>query len=361
MRVYERLGRWYVDFSYNGKRYRRSAGRSKREALLKLGEIQRRIEQEASNNIPASAPRKFWEYAEEYLGYSKSNKASSSHRRDKTSMSHLAKAFGEMELHSLQVTQIEQYKRFRQEKVSPSLVNRELALLKHMLHKAVDWEYLKSNPAQTVKMLKEPPERLRYLQPEERYSLLKECSGILYAIVTTALETGMRKSEILNLTWKDVDLARRTITVTRTKNGEIRTLPISDTLQLVLERLYLERRGSWVFAKEDGMSYGNWRKAFENACKRAGIEDFRFHDLRHTFASYLVMAGVDIRTVQELMGHKDIKMTMRYSHLSKAHLLEAVNKVGTKLAQIGFDPLENLTSDVDAIRRRSSVGRAAES
>jgi integrase len=276
-------------------------------------------------------------------------------------MKHLLQAFGELKLSSIQAKLIERYKRRRREEVSAASVNRELVLFKHMFHKAVDWQYMNMNPAQTVKLLKEPQGRLRYLLPEEREFLLQECSGMLRAIVITALETGMRKSELLNLTWKDVDLIRRTITVTRTKNNEIRVLPISDTLQPILERLYRERRGLYVFAKEDGSSYGNWRGSFESACDRAGIEDLRFHDLRHTFASYLVMAGVDIRTVQELMGHKDIKMTMRYSHLSKAHLLEAVNKIGTKLAHFGFDTLENLTSDVETNRRRSSVGRAAES
>lgn len=347
MRVYQRNKRWWVDFSYKGKRYRRSAGRTKREALLKLGEIQRRIEQESTHSIPVNAPRSFAEYAEEYLKYSKSNKTHSTHRRDRTSMKHLLEAFGQRKLSSIHANQIEQYKRLRRERVSLASVNRELALLKHMLHKAVDWGYTKANPAQTVRLFKEPPGRLRYLLQEERELLLQECRGMLYAIVVTALETGMRKGEMQNLTWKGVDFERRTITLVRTKNKEIRTLPISDILLPVLQRIYLERRGACVFSKDDGKPYGNWRRSFETACRKAGIEDFRFHDLRHTFASYLVMAGVDIRTVQELMGHKDIKMTMRYSHLSKAHLLDAVNKVGTKLAQFEKRPSNDLTSYVN--------------
>lgn len=259
-------------------------------------------------------------------------------------MKSLLKTFGDYKPVSVKARQIEEYKRLRRETVSPSSVNRELALLKHMCHKAVDWGYTKTNPAQTVKLFKEPPGRLRYLLAEERDSLLKECSGMLYAIVTTALETGMRKGEMTRLQWKDIDFQRRMITILESKNGESRFVSISDVLLPVLQRLYIERRGSHVFTKPDGRPYGNWRKSFENACKRAGIEDFRFHDLRHTFASYLVMAGVDIRTVQELMGHKDIKMTMRYSHLSKAHLLEAVNRVGTKMAQSEKTPSSNLTS-----------------
>lgn len=137
MRVYQRNKRWYVERSYNPKRYRKSAGRTKAEALLKLGEIQRRIDQEEKQGIPADAPRSFSELAKEYLEYAKCNKASSSYRRDKTSMKHLLQAFGKLKLSSIQAKHIEQYKRRRRDKVSPASVNRELALLKHMFHKAV--------------------------------------------------------------------------------------------------------------------------------------------------------------------------------------------------------------------------------
>ena len=200
-----------------------------------------------------------------------------------------------------------------------------------MLNKAVEWGYLRTNPAQIVKRLKAAPYRARFLSVEERDRLLTECehNPMLWAVVFTALETGMRKGELTNLIWQDINFKRRTITLTRTKNNETRTIPINDRLLPVMERLYVERRGNYGFSKPDGRPYCNWRKAFENACRRAGIEDFRFHDLRHTFASYCVMYGMDIRTLQELMGHRDIKMTMRYSHLSKRYLRKAVNRMVT--------------------------------
>jgi len=340
MRVYQRGKRWWVDFSYNGKRIRRSAGRTKREALLKLGEIQRRIEQEDQEDTPAVAPRSFSEFAKEYLEYAKAHKRPSSYRRDVTSLNQLLVVFGSSKLTEITTRTVERFQINRSAKVSPATVNRDMETLKHMLKKAMDWGYLKMNPAQRVKPLKTPPSRIRFLSLEERELLLAECSKnpMLWAIVFTALETGMRKGELADLTWKDINFERRSIRLMRTKNNESRTVPISDRLLPVLERLYVERSGGYVFSKPDGSPYGNWRKAFENACKRAGIEDFRFHDLRHTFASYLVMAGVDIRTVQELMGHKDIKMTMRYSHLSQSHLLEAVNRIGTNMAQNGSSP-----------------------
>jgi integrase len=336
MAVYQRGRRWYVDIYLNdGRRVRRVAGRTKREALLKLGEIQRRIELEEIQSIPANIPRTFEEYAKEYVGYSRTHKKQSSAKRDETSLRQILPFFESKKLSDITTRDIEQYQTLRSLKVSPATVNREMETIKHMMNKAVDWNYIQTNPAQRIRHLKTPPGRTRFLSFEERDRLLLECSGnpMLWAILLAALETGMRRGELMVLTWKDVDFDRRSITLLRTKNNEQRMVPISDVLFPILERLYIDRKGQYVFRKPDGRPYGNWRKAFENVCKRAGVEDFRFHDLRHTFASYLVMAGVDIRTVQELMGHKDIKMTMRYSHLSRPHLLKAVNMVGTNLAQ----------------------------
>lgn len=153
--------------------------------------------------------------------------------------------------------------------------------LKHMMNKAVEWNYISANPARKIKRLKTPPPPTRFLSFEERDRLLLECSAnpMLWAIVFTALETGMRRGELMGLTWKDINFERRSILLMRTKNNEQRVIPISDRLLPVLERLNFERKGQTVFCKPDGKPYGNWRKAFETACKRAGVDDFRFHDL----------------------------------------------------------------------------------
>ncbi len=345
MRVYQRNKRWWVDFSYNGRRYRKAAGRTKREALLKLGKIVERLKEEA-NGTPVIAPRSFSQYAEEYLEYSKAEKAPSTYKRELCKMGFLCRIFGDRRLRDIRTVDIEHYKQARISKAAPATVNREIALIKHMFTKAVDWNYADHNPAQRVKLFKEPSGRIRYLSLEERRLLLDECEGILKAVVMTALETGMRKGELQTLPWRNVDFERRTIKVEHTKNNEARILPMSNTLKPALETLYLQRTGALVFSKDDGKPYGNWRKAFEKAAKRAGIADFRFHDLRHTFASYMIMYGkVDIHTLQILMGHKTIQMTMRYSHLSQAHLLEAVNRLGTNLAQIEAEAEGNLVSD----------------
>lgn len=346
MKVYQRDERWYVDFTYRGKRYRRSAGRTKRQALSKLGEIQRQIEDEERSGVPANAPRTFADFAAEYLVYSKASKAESTYRRERSKMNRLLEAFGSTKLEHITVREIERYKIERSKKRAPATVNLELALLRHMFTKAADWDYFrKPSPALRVKLLKRPAGRMRYLSLEEREVLLDDCkqseNPLLFPMVLTALETGMRKGEQQRVCWEDVEFTRRLIWLRQTKNNETRAVPINDRLLPVLERLYLTRAGRYVFAKPDGTPYGDWDRSFKTALRHVGIKDFRWHDLRHTFASYLVMSGVDIRSVQELMGHKTIMMTMRYSHLSRPHLLEASNKIGTLLAQCeGKSPAE---------------------
>ncbi len=143
----------------------------------------------------------------------------------------------------------------------------------------------------------------------------------------------MRKNEILSLKWENVDLKHNFILLDKTKNGERREIPINETVKNVLLE---QHRGSdkkprrldvtYVFYDyETGKRYGDVKTAFRSACRRAKIKDFRFHDLRHCFASHLVMAGIDLTTVKELLGHKTLSMTLRYAHLAPSHTVNAVN------------------------------------
>ena len=130
--------------------------------------------------------------------------------------------------------------------------------------------------------------------------------------------------EIFGLKWENVDLVRDIIYVLDTKNGEKREIPINRKLKEVLSAIERNPKGQYVFSKANGMSYKDTRNGFTTAMKACGIENFRFHDLRHTFASHLVMAGVDLNTVRELLGHKSLTMTLRYAHLSPQHKRKAV-------------------------------------
>ncbi len=330
MGIYRRGRTWYIDYYAGHGRRREKIGPSKRQAEVVL---KKRLVQVAENKfleIEKYDKIEFGKMADLYLeDYSKPNKRSS--RRDATSINNLKPFFGEKYLHEITPLDIEKYKRRRQGQVSNATVNREVGCLKHIFAKAVEWRMVKENPGRKVRLLREKNARLRYLEEKEIARLCDACPEHLKPVVIIALNTGMRKEEILSLRWKDVDFRTRTISVLDTKNGESREIPIND---LVHESLLAMRRlpdSPWVFCKENGERYGNVRKSFEGAKKRAGIVDFRFHDLRHTFASHLVMAGVDLKTVQELLGHKSFEMTLRYAHLSPDHKKAALDTLCKRL------------------------------
>ena len=172
------------------------------------------------------------------------------------------------------------------------------------------------------------------LTDEEEAKLRVEVGADEWPAVALALNTGLRRAELFNLKWKYVDFRTNVLTITRTKAGRARRVPMNAVVRDLLRALPSRLKGDWVFPSAESKtprdSQNFMNRLFTPAVKRAGIQDFRWHDLRHTFASRLVMKGVDIRTVQELLGHADIRMTLRYSHLSPAHLLDAVERLAEK-------------------------------
>jgi len=269
----------------------------------------------------------FADFAKEYLVYAQSTKAASTYAGNVREMQRLTRSFDGY-LAKLTTAQVEKYNVERSQTVSAATVNRELALLKHMLSKAVEWNYLKHNPAKPVRLLKEPPGRLRYLEAEDIERLIECCADphapYLRTIVVMAVHTGMRLGEILGLQWTDLDLKNRFISVAKTKNNERKTIPINDMLYAELDQLPRHVTSPYLFHHADGTRLLHIDRSFHAALKRAGIEGFRFHDLRHTHASHLAMHGVPLETIGALLGHKDPKMTRRYAHLSPASLKAAV-------------------------------------
>ncbi len=323
MRVYQRVGAWYIDYSFEGRRVRKMIGRSREEAELALKEANLGLPRESTSQGRDSKEVLFEKMCEEYLSYSKANKRPQSYRRDQVSIANLLGAFFGRPISEISAFELERYKNLRRALVAPATVNRELSCIKHMFNMAVQWNLLGENRLRLVKKFREPAGRVRYLDDEQLVKLVDSCANHLKPIVIMAVNTGMRKGEILTLKWADVDLEKGIIMIKNTKNNETRILPLNKTLGTMLTAM--NRNGhQHVFVNGKGHPFDDVKSGFASALKRAAIADFRFHDLRHTFASKLVMAGVDIRTVQELMGHKDIKMTMRYSHLSDRHLREAV-------------------------------------
>jgi len=259
----------------------------------------------------------------------------------------LADAFGSLPLRYFTTMLIEQFQTERLQKGKrkqskddpkgnkPATVNRLLATLKHMFTKAVDWEMVEESALKKirkVKFLQENNRRLRYLSKEECQELISSCDVHLKPIVITALNTGMRKGEILNLKWDRVDLKHGFILLDVTKNGERREIPINDTLRQTLTGLTRRLDVPYVFFDpKTGERYLDVKRSFKTALRRSKIQDFKFHDLRHTFASHLVMAGVDLTTIKELLGHKTLTMTLRYSHLAPSHKVKAVDILDTTI------------------------------
>lgn len=232
---------------------------------------------------------------------------------------------------------------------APGTVNRYMVSLSHCFSIAVrEWEWLDINPVLKVRKLKEPRGRVRFLSDDEtsptgeiiegeRTRLLEACKNSrnrqLYTIVILALSTGMRKGEILNLAWDSIDLKKGRITLMDTKNGETRSVPVTGTALNLLKKHAKVRRihTALVFPDKVGKGPANIRDAWLAALERAKIEDFRFHDLRHTAASYLAMSGATLAEIAEILGHKTLAMVKRYSHFSTDHVSGVISKLDDRM------------------------------
>jgi integrase len=215
--------------------------------------------------------------------------------------------------------------------VSASTVANELSVLRHCLRLARRWGYLSTLPE--IVLPRRPEGRLRYLTEEEITKLLAACrtsrNRYLEPAVILALHTGMRKGEILALEWERVDLSTARLTLLQTKSGKPRGVPFAGAVYDALIALEPDpaRRQGRLFPNGNDRRGSQVRTAFEAALTRAGIVGFRFHDLRHTAASHLVMRGASLQDVKEVLGHSDLRMTLRYAHLSPAHLRGAVERL----------------------------------
>jgi len=210
---------------------------------------------------------------------------------------------------------IAEYRNMRLKKVKPATVYQELALMRRMFNVAIkEWEWMRDNPVSRLSFsVGNKNARDRWLTLEEEEKLLNFATNPkwLRNLIVFALHTGMRRGEILNLMWKDVDFKRKTVTIVKSKNNEKRAIPMSQTLYDTLKNI---EKVVDISGRVFPISGSSLRHAFDDTVIKAGIEDFHFHDLRHTFATRLVQNGVDLYKVKELLGHKTINMTMRYAH-----------------------------------------------
>jgi integrase len=223
-------------------------------------------------------------------------------------------------------------------KIGTTTANRYTTALSHVFTIAVkQWEWLENNPATRLSKFKESRGRVRFLSDEERVRLLEVTkashSPFLHMIVVLALSTGARKSELLTMQWCDVDFKKRTIILHETKNNERRILPMQGyAYDLMVEHAKIRLlHNPYVFPSTATGKPIDIRKAWETALKDAEIEDFRFHDLRHSAASYLAMNGASLAEIAEVLGHKTLQMVKRYAHLSEAHTAQVVASMNKRI------------------------------
>jgi integrase len=286
-----------------------------------------RVEQSRVLGFAPPGEDTFADVAARFLAYQKARLTSKAYEREEGILNgHLAKFF-KGPVASIRRVDVQRYVTKRAGEVSAHSVQKELNTLKHLLRLAIEWEVIPFNPAVTVKCPRVPGGRVRYLQPTELRLLLDAAPGWLRPIVALAACTGMRRSEILGLRWLDVDLANGRILLPQTKNGEGRIVYLNTSAVAALRSVPFSaetRPTALVFVK---VSPEQVSVSFARLCRTLKIADFRFHDLRHTAASWLRMKGADIHTVAQLLGHKDLRMAARYQHLSPTFLADAVGRL----------------------------------
>jgi integrase len=256
------------------------------------------------------------------------------HHVEKYILATLTAYFGKLRVFDLSAEDAERYKTVRSKTVKCATINRELSVAKHMLSKATEWGLIADNPFRTVRAFPVPKSMERVLSGDEEIKLLDACgrvrSRLLRPLILLALNTGMRRGELLALEWSRVDLDQHTIRIINAKSSAgDRVIPMNATVHSLLSDLAKKATSPLIFPsnRKQGEKLLDVKKGFKKAVELAGIPHIRFHDMRHTFATRLVRAAVDIVSVQHLLGHSKITMRARYAHSLADAKIAAVSKL----------------------------------
>ncbi|MBQ8636298.1 site-specific integrase [bacterium] len=335
--------KWYYRFQINGKEYSGACkGATNKKEADKYEAIIKSEVMKGNLGILDNKPKpKLKEVIPLYLTYSKTNKKS--HKGDVFSTKIFIKYFGNIELNEITPQLIEDFKtKIKADRNNKNAtINRHLEALSKMLNIAVANNLLDKNPMWSVKKLKENNYKIRVLLVDEEKRLFEEIERgyevvgrdrkkkIIYPylhlrpLIICALQTGMRRGEIFNLKWKCIDFEYEFIELLETKSGKSRRVPISSKLMEVLNSL--SRDSEYVFVNQNtGEPYNDIKNSFHTVLKKANIENFRFHDFRHTAATRMLEKGADIRTVQEILGHSSVVITQRYTHSTPQYKKKAI-------------------------------------
>lgn len=316
--------RYGISYVYQGKRVQEMVGPTMTLARKALAVRRAEIAQ-GRFAIPTKtrAPR-FDEFCATYLEHARQKKRT--WKDDEGMLRKAAPFFKGKRIDEVTSLDIERYRAGRAETRTKATANRDLALLRYMFNLAVKWGMLAKSPVTGVKQYKEDDRPMRVLSVAEERALLRAAPLHLRTIIFAALNTGMRRGELLSLQWDAVDLEHRTITVCYSKSGRVRHIPVNKALWKMLREARPTDAQGAVFTYK-GKPVADIKTAFLKSVARAGIRECRFHDLRHTFATRLALDGTDLTTVRDLLGHATLSTTMKYTHPSPEHRRAAVERL----------------------------------
>jgi len=320
MGLFKKKSKWWIDYYLNGKRIRKCISSNKAEAEKVLNKIKSDMIHK-KYALPNNEKIKFSDFSMKYIE-EHSIPTKRSYKTDIALLKNLMEYFGDLYMDEITDYHFEKYRKIRitqkaknrERKLSPTTVNREGALLRSILNRAVKWGYLSFNPIKKIEMYKEEPKE-RILSKAEISKLVSTANTPLKYIILIAVNTGMRIGEILNLEWNQVNIEYGFITVKKTKSSKLRRIPLNKPMMKLFPKMKLQKGiNDFVFTNPDTKKpYTTIKTAWKTLLKNTEITDLRFHDLRHCFATYALLNGGDLVSLKETLGHANATTTYRYT------------------------------------------------
>lgn len=330
---------WWVRFQSNGVRIQRSSGTTRRADAMRF--LARAMEEERQRQEHGFQKIRLAQLCEEYR---RQHLPVLKPRTQAVYEGHIATlktCFGDRYIDELRKADVASFvARQKASGLKPPTIRRYLATLSSMLTFAARCGWLGQNPmiGFDKRSVPEPPPRSRFLSKQEFRQLHDAAEPHLRPLLVFAVNTGMRLEELLSLKWEQVDLDRREVRLTVTKSNRPRVVPLSDGAVAVLVAISRLGQSRFVFTNaKTGHRFKTIKRSFRTACRRAGLRDVRFHDLRHTFASWAIQSGVDLYRLSRILGHTTLQMTTRYAHLTTSTLHDAVRLMATTVATPASD------------------------
>jgi integrase/recombinase XerD len=332
---------WWVRFQHNGTRVQRSSGKSRKADALRF--LAKAMEEERLRQEQGFKKVRFATLCAEYIKLHLPILRPRTRTNYQGHLTVILAHFGDdCYIDAVRKIHVAAFvSELKKGGLKTPTIRRYLATLSSLFSFAERSGWIIQNPILHLdkKAIPEAQPRTRFLSRDEYRRLLAASSPHLRPLIEMAVETGMRLEELLSLKWEQVDLERREVRLVRTKSNRPRVVPLSDKAVAVLVAGTSDHRAStYVFINAaTGDRYRSIKRAFRTACRRAGLQDMRFHDLRHTFASWAVQSGVDLYPLSKIMGHSGLQMTTRYAHLSTQRLHEVIKAMATSPATRASD------------------------